>query len=289
MRATNSGGVSVTVNRIAKWNGSSWSALGSGMDSQVGALATSSTDLYAGGSFVRATNNGGVAVTVNRIAKWNGSNWAALGSGMDIGGVTALAVSGGDVYAGGTFYNAGGIPARCIAKWDGNAWSPLGLGVEEFSPSVMAIALSGSDVYAGGDFTFAGGKTAYYIAKWDGSSWSKLGSGMDSRVMALVMTGTNLYAGGNFTAAGFKISAYIAKANIGAARGRFSNVVYFSPAGFNCTFLDGTIGQPYRIQSSSSLSGPWVDFTNFTYSGPIVITDGPTGSADDKFFRATTP
>src|SRR5207249_9669097 len=98
----------VIANYIAKWNGSSWSALGSGMGGGVSpfvpcvfALAVSGSDLYAGGRFTTA---GGTPA--NYIAKWNGSSWSAVGSGM--GGATypyvsALAVSGNDLYAGGDF------------------------------------------------------------------------------------------------------------------------------------------------------------------------------------------
>ncbi|MCC6824116.1 MAG: hypothetical protein IT172_00005, partial [Acidobacteria bacterium] len=68
----------VTANRIAKWNGSSWTALGTGMNSSVAAIAVSGTDVYAGGGFTTA---GGVGA--NYIAKWNGSSWSALGSGMN--------------------------------------------------------------------------------------------------------------------------------------------------------------------------------------------------------------
>ena len=64
----------------------------------------SGDDLYAGGYFATA---GGV--TVNSIAKWNGSSWSALGSGIDTywGYVNALAVSGTDLYAGGPFHHGG--------------------------------------------------------------------------------------------------------------------------------------------------------------------------------------
>ena len=48
------------------------------MNGMVRALAVSGSDLYAGGSFTTA---GGSAA--NRIAKWNGSGWSALGSGMN--------------------------------------------------------------------------------------------------------------------------------------------------------------------------------------------------------------
>ena len=41
----------VGASRIAKWNGSAWSALGSGMNDRVSALAVSGTNVYAGGDF----------------------------------------------------------------------------------------------------------------------------------------------------------------------------------------------------------------------------------------------
>src|SRR5208282_3834267 len=44
---TNAGGNA--ANYIAQWNGSGWSALGSGMNAQVLALAASGSTLYAGG------------------------------------------------------------------------------------------------------------------------------------------------------------------------------------------------------------------------------------------------
>src|SRR5438445_1328098 len=70
------------ANSIAKWDGTNWSALGSGLQFNNGwavvyALAVSGTELYAAGRFTLA---GGVAV--NSIAKWNGTNWSALGSGL---------------------------------------------------------------------------------------------------------------------------------------------------------------------------------------------------------------
>ena len=68
------------ANYVAKWDGSIWTALGSGLGDRVNALALSGNDLYAVGSF---TNAGGTAA--NHIAKWNGSSWAALGSGVSGG------------------------------------------------------------------------------------------------------------------------------------------------------------------------------------------------------------
>jgi hypothetical protein len=185
----------VAANHIARWDGSAWSALGSGIDSGVNALAVSGTNLYAAGYFTTA---GGVVA--NNIARWNGSAWSSLGSGT--GGswptVFALAVKGTDLYAGGMFTLAGGVPVNSIAKWDGTSWSPLGSGASDpnnHSPRVFALAVIGTDLYAAGDFGTAGGLTVNGIAKWDGSAWSALGPGLGS-VSALAVTGTDLYAGG---------------------------------------------------------------------------------------------
>ncbi len=76
------------------------------LDGTVWSVGASGTDVYVGGGFTRP---GGVAAS--NIAKWDGSNWAALGSGVN-GTVRALAISGTDIFAGGWFTEAGGAPAN---------------------------------------------------------------------------------------------------------------------------------------------------------------------------------
>lgn len=194
----------VSASYIAKWNGSGWSALGSGTNSYVNALAVSGTDVYAGGLFTMA---GGA--TVNRIAKWDGSSWSALSSGMDFT-VEALAVSGTDLYAGGGFSTAGGVTASNIARWDGTTWSAVGSGTNN---TVHALTVSGANLYAGGSFSTVGGIPASNIARWDGSAWSPLGLGTNSAVHALAVNGGVLYAGGSFTTAGSTSASRIARWN----------------------------------------------------------------------------
>ena len=198
---------------IAKWNGTAWSALGDGMDNDVNALAVIGNELYAGGSFTTAGGTAG-GPPANHIAKWNGSEWSALVTDMnDVGMnsyVSALAVIGNDLYAGGFFTTAGGVAANGIAKWNGNAWSAFGSGLDA---TVNALAVSGNDLYAGGYFTMAGGTPANRIAKWNGSVWSPLGSGLDGTVNALAVIGNDLYAGGVFTNAGGTSANRIAKWN----------------------------------------------------------------------------
>ena len=208
------------ANNIAKWDGSVWSPLGSGVNNNsnnasVAALTVfddgTGPALYAGGSFTTA---GGVSAS--HIAKWDGSSWTPLGSGVN-GDVFALTVfddgTGPALYAGGFFTHAGGAPANYIAKWDGSTWTPLGSGVTN---TVIALTVfddgSGPALYAGGTFMTAGGVSANSIAKWDGSTWSPLGSGMSGflgmsgTVRALTVfddgSGPALYACGGFIFAG---------------------------------------------------------------------------------------
>ncbi len=210
---------------IAKWDGTNWSALGSNgagdgaIHNQIVALAVSGTDLYVGGYFTNVNNNGTILPTADYIAKWNGSDWSALGNngagnGALNSAVSVIAVNGTDVYAGGAFTNAANIPAAdYIAKWNGAAWSALGsngAGNGSISSgSVRALAMSGSNMYVGGAFTNVNNNgtilnAADYVAKWDGSSWSALGSNgagngsLNGYVYALAVSGTDLYAGGSF-------------------------------------------------------------------------------------------
>ena len=211
----------VSANRIAKWDGVSWSPLGSGMNSLVRTLTVfddgSGPALYAGGHFTTA---GGVEV--NRVAKWDGSSWSALGSGMN-GAVFTLTVfndgSGSALYAGGLFTTAGSVEVNRIAKWDGSSWLSLGSGMDSGSVSSLTVFDDGSGggpaLYAGGQFPFVGGVPIGGIAKWDGASWLPLGSGMNntgfghaSPVLALTVFddgfggGPVLFAGGDFFTAG---------------------------------------------------------------------------------------
>jgi len=102
------------------------------------------------------------------------SSWTALGSGMNGGPVFALAVSGGDLYVGGAFRNAGGTVANRIAKWNGSSWSPLGSGLDN---QVQALAISGSDLYVGGSFTTAGGLAANGLPNGRGKTGLRLVQG----------------------------------------------------------------------------------------------------------------
>jgi hypothetical protein len=214
----------VPVNNVARWDGARWSPLGDGTSSAVHALAVfddgsgSGPELYAGGYFKSA---GGLHA--NYIAKWNGTAWSPLGTGVSGGGfgyatVDSLAVfddgSGSALYAGGFFNSASGVTVKNVAKWGGptSGWSAVGAGLRNDVVSALAVFDDGSgggpQLYAGGDFTASGTVPLNFVAKWDGSVWLPLGSGMSDPVSALLVFddglggGQSLYAGGAFTTAG---------------------------------------------------------------------------------------
>jgi hypothetical protein len=221
-------------NQVARWDGSRWSALGGGMNSEgrVDALAVyddgGGPALYAAGRFSVA---GGVSV--KHVARWDGSGWSALGAGLDAPGergsltVDALAVyddgGGPALYAAGHFTTAGGVPVNHVARWDGSRWSAVGSGVGGGlydDPRIHSLAVhddgAGPALYAGGNFTVAGGVAANYLARWDGSSWTPLGSGVSAAVRALlVFDGPErgapaLVAGGDFGSAFDSGDSYLA-------------------------------------------------------------------------------
>ncbi|HUU98537.1 MAG TPA: hypothetical protein VM487_22615 [Phycisphaerae bacterium] len=219
-----------TVNCVAKWDGTEWSDLNGGVTAAtqafISALAVfndgTGDALYACGYFDEA---GGVPVS--HIAKWNGAEWSALGSGLSGGFAQGFALAvfddgnGRALYAGGFFTHAGGIPANSIAKWDGQQWSALAGGLGGSPPQANVLAASDADsdlgaaLWVGGVFQSAGGVEAYNIAKWDGSEWSALGDGVDSDVYGLTIfddaSGDALYVAGEFTTAGDVDAVGVAK------------------------------------------------------------------------------
>lgn len=168
------------------------------------AVVDVSGNLIVGGVF---SNWAGVSAADN-IAKWNGSAWSGLGTGISTGGVYVLAndPSNGSVIVGGTFTGAGGASGTSrIARWDGSAWSNIGGGFSVASNVVGLHVDSDGVIYAGGNFTqFASGVTCNDFARYVGSRWEDLGGGVTGgNVTHLNYIGDlGIIISGDFTAAG---------------------------------------------------------------------------------------
>jgi len=202
----------VPVNNIAKWDGTSWSALRGGMKTTVRAL-TVFDDGSGPALFIGAFNS----PETPPLQSWNGLRYSLRGSPQPNGSVFALRAfddgSGSALYVGGVFTTAAGVSVNRIARWNGTSFSPLGSGMN--NTFVLALEVfddgtgGGPALYAGGLFTNAGGASGTnHVARWDGSSWKGLGNGTNGGVSAFAVfddgsgAGPGLYVGGAFTNAG---------------------------------------------------------------------------------------
>lgn len=212
------------VNRLARWDGSSWSSVGGGVAigsgvASVRAFITHHDEesegpaLFVGGNF---TSAGGVAV--NRVAKWDGRAWHALGSGTNalVASFAVFSPAEGmapELIVGGDFWVAGEVPVNGIARWTGGAWlATASLNPIPNSNKVHALtvfdASKGGDgrLYAGGNFQQLGGVWTNKFAAWDGVSWTEVADGVSGWCRTLHAVGetdgpldAGLYFGGEFT------------------------------------------------------------------------------------------
>jgi hypothetical protein len=172
--------------------------------------------LWAGGYFSDADG-----VSVDFVAKWDGTRWRAGPRGISDWGccnppVTCFAIhddGGGEkLYIGGEFYRINGELFNNIAAWDGRNWSNVGFG---FNDEPLALVThddgTGPALYAGGWFVFADDGDARNIARWDGDGWTTLDEGMTSPVLSLLPHGGLLYVGGAFEFAGPQLSCFLAR------------------------------------------------------------------------------
>lgn len=186
------GGVSALS--AARWNGTTWSAMGGGFSSTVHSLSTFQGSLYAFGQFQLAWPN-----IAWRAARWDGAAWQPLGADQGLqrpgdvqnGYAYDSIVRGDSLIVGGGFTRAGDQAVGLVAAWDGSSWAPLGAGFDTlasvpgtcqwaFVPSVFALQEYQGELYAGGSFQLnAAGDSTKCIAKWDGQDWLPVGGGME--------------------------------------------------------------------------------------------------------------
>ncbi len=236
----------VTIQGVAKWNGTAWSAVGSGTAYSAtgmqgvavapngnvwivgsfttgGGSATSYIGVWDGASWTQPSTApnavvddvvfdavGNAYVTGNftniatRIAKYDGAAWSALSTGLSGEGSTLSVIPGTQqLYVSGLFATAGGVTVNNVARWDGTTFVALGSGT---NANIDRHALDNDgNLYIGGDFTTAGGVTVNYMAKWNGSAWVSLAGGVSSGTggtanwvnSVRIPTAGQVYFGGN--------------------------------------------------------------------------------------------
>lgn len=235
---------------ICKWNGLSYSSLGSGiLGNAVYCIKPYNGDLIVCGDFHTA---GGISV--NNIAKWNGIQWLPMGNGFN--GTDAyvfdLEIFNGELYAAGSFttpignvakwngidwvsINAdadgavqdlktfgneliltgefdtiAGIPASKAARYDGNNFSSFSSDIFDDQIIGHGLASDGNEILMTGDFTTINTVDYNHVALWDGDSYNQLSTGVDARVHCSEFYNGKYVIGGDFVVAGGNIINHVA-------------------------------------------------------------------------------
>ena len=223
----NAGGIP-DADRIAAWNGSAWSAIGSSpLTGDVRAIAVHAGKIYAGGGF----QNAGGDADADFLAVWDGISWQPFcnptGAGPSFtGNVDALQVIGSTLYVGGEFQDGAGIlNADYLLACDlgtGTSTTTVVDPLSPFSSSVYALAADSNGVlYAGGGFIdLENNPAADKVAFRDGTGWHSMGAGAPNGgavtdfVRSLTVSGTNVYVGSDATdIAGIAQADHVARWN----------------------------------------------------------------------------
>ncbi len=178
-----------------------WSAVGGGVSSPVQSIESFQGDLYVSGLFecagtVNSANCAvdGVANTLY-VARWDGSDWQALGggvtSGTRVGGLFAVDAGDGEkLYAVGQFdgvQDAGltAVPGTLnIAAWDGTSWTGFDTGLGPATNQTFGVAAfdygEGLALYVSGNFG-----TPSRVARWNGTNWEQPAQNLNGAVRTL--------------------------------------------------------------------------------------------------------
>lgn len=120
----------VTCNYVAKYDGISWHPVGDfksfmqpfDYPAQMNAIEVYNNEIYVGGAFDDATG------MVRNIAKFDGTNWVNVGTGIRQGGINsifALEVFNNKLYMGGRFGRTQEIPGNNLVAWNGNNYEEV--------------------------------------------------------------------------------------------------------------------------------------------------------------------
>jgi len=232
----------IVTNNIASWNGTAWSAVGTGIGDQgqngIDCLTSSNGLLYAGGAFFDASG-----LSALNIASWNGTTWAALGSGigpdtLGQGGVLSITPYDGYLLAAVASDDAQYEQVFSIAKWDGTSWTSFagGPGTGTYYPGIIITLFPfKGDLIAEGSFYEIGNDTsAQGLEIWNGATWSNFGGANDTALYyTAAIYNEHLYVGGAFAGIGaintLNLAEYTCETTNGISQLAGNSIVHVYP------------------------------------------------------------
>jgi hypothetical protein len=163
----------VAANLAAKFDGTTWSAIGSNYsfspNDVFNAIEFYHGNLYVGGTIHDSQGN------LFRLAMWDGTNWHFLNTPRGgSAGIWDMEVFNDELYVCGEFYFADGNPGNSVMRWNDTTWRDVGGSVQDYaSPwSVMKqMRVHDGKLYCIGNFQMVGNVEARGLASWDGNLW----------------------------------------------------------------------------------------------------------------------
>lgn len=195
-----------TITNIARWDGTKWDSLKSGLNNSVYNTCVHNNNLIAAGDFTKSGSNS----TVKYVGQWNGIAWQPINLAYTFktGGIKPLVSFTNKLIIGNVFDTISSIPMRGIAVWDGISFTSMGnnifTGINSFwvyNSELFCGASTNSITCCGSDFVF----------KWSGSAWQQIGGAFDGPILSMEDYGTDLYSGGLFQNCAGSSMNYVAK------------------------------------------------------------------------------
>ncbi len=193
----------VKCNNIARWDGTSWHACGTGLTGPSGAnvysLGVYNNKLYVGGSFEYA---GGISSY--NLAMWDSVNWQGIGIGTSTSGnlvtgyVNELGTFNNKLFISGHFNEVNGIHTSHLSYTDGVNWFPTNF---DNLGTVTCIKEFNSKI-------FIGSFSDVVYESVDGINYSIIGSPFIGNIKSLEVFNDTLYTGGDFTICGNDTPCY---------------------------------------------------------------------------------
>jgi hypothetical protein len=187
---------------IAKWNGTTWQAIGNNYQfttqaSVLSKIAFYHGNLYVAGMFYDPLGNS------CRLAKWDGVSWQFLNSAVQGGtaGVWDMEIYNDELYISGLFYSSTGNAGTGIIRWNDTTWRDVGGSLQLVSyayPRISDMCVHNGKLYCVGLFDYVGGVNANNLASWDGTNWCSYGTTFDNAVTQVAFYNDTMYLGGGF-------------------------------------------------------------------------------------------
>lgn len=171
---------SLPANCLAKWDGTTWQAVGNNYNFRnLGGVLYKmkfyNGSLYVGGNFRDPQGN------TCRLAKWDGSAWQFFTNELSgsVADVWDMEVYNGELYVAGLFFTTSGNVANSIMRWNDQTWRDVAGSVQILSnanPTVKDMCVHNGELYCVGNFEKIVGVPALGLAKWDGNAWCGFGT-----------------------------------------------------------------------------------------------------------------